>query len=310
LKKGGTVLNSQPLVSVGIPTYNRPEGLRRTLECLTKQTYPNLEILVSDNCSPSEATDRVVSQFTPHDSRIRYYKQIENKGAGFNFNYLLKQATGDYFMWAADDDQWVMTYVETCLQELIKLGQDFIGVTMEANYFSNSGLFPFFAEGKPFYDASHEDIATRLLHVLKYNYGNLIYGVFQKAALFKDSSTIIELLDYQFENEIPLFLYAATFGNFRVLPEVGLYKKTTPGTYLQARWEVGGGKLPNSDVADFELCLKPLHAYHQRTMETINKAIDLLPVSMDIKAKLRQETEKYIREHYAFFVNRFKEPKL
>ncbi|MBU4370171.1 glycosyltransferase [Patescibacteria group bacterium] len=46
--------NNQQLVSVGIPTYNRPESLRRTLECITSQTYKNLEIIISDNCSPNQ----------------------------------------------------------------------------------------------------------------------------------------------------------------------------------------------------------------------------------------------------------------
>ena len=40
-----------PLVTVGIPTYNRPKGLERTLQCILNQTYANLEIIISDNCS-------------------------------------------------------------------------------------------------------------------------------------------------------------------------------------------------------------------------------------------------------------------
>ena len=43
--------DATPMVTVGIPTFNRPEGLERTLACITKQTYTNLEIIVSDNCS-------------------------------------------------------------------------------------------------------------------------------------------------------------------------------------------------------------------------------------------------------------------
>ena len=39
------MIENQPLVSVGIPTYNRPEGLRQTLDCITFQTYKNLEII-------------------------------------------------------------------------------------------------------------------------------------------------------------------------------------------------------------------------------------------------------------------------
>jgi len=38
------MIETTPLVSVGIPTYNRPDGLRRTLECITNQSYEFLLI--------------------------------------------------------------------------------------------------------------------------------------------------------------------------------------------------------------------------------------------------------------------------
>lgn len=104
-----------PLVSVGIPTYNRPEGLRRTLECITGQTYKNLEIIISDNRSPGLETEAVVKEFIANDSRIQYYKQEENKGAGFNFEFVLEKATGEYFMWAADDDEWDKKFIKQCV---------------------------------------------------------------------------------------------------------------------------------------------------------------------------------------------------
>lgn len=62
--------NRLPLVSVGIPTYNRPEGLRQTLECITRQTYKNLEIIVSDNCSLESETEAIVREFMAKDSHI------------------------------------------------------------------------------------------------------------------------------------------------------------------------------------------------------------------------------------------------
>jgi Glycosyltransferases involved in cell wall biogenesis len=49
----------KPLVSIGVPTFNRPEGLRRTLECLTRQTYPTFEIIISDNATPGNGPERV-----------------------------------------------------------------------------------------------------------------------------------------------------------------------------------------------------------------------------------------------------------
>src|SRR5262249_36893816 len=104
-----------PLVSVGIPTFNRPKGLRRTLRLICDQTYPNLEILVSDNASPGSETEWVVREFTEVDPRIKYFRQTANIGPIANFRFVLANASGDYFMWAADDDEWNARFVETCL---------------------------------------------------------------------------------------------------------------------------------------------------------------------------------------------------
>jgi glycosyltransferase involved in cell wall biosynthesis len=106
---------NKPLVSVGIPTFNRPKGLRRTLEFICGQTYPNLEILVSDNASPGSETESVAREFSAQDKRIKYFRQPTNIGPIANFRFVLAKASGDYFMWAADDDEWDARFIETCL---------------------------------------------------------------------------------------------------------------------------------------------------------------------------------------------------
>jgi glycosyltransferase involved in cell wall biosynthesis len=95
---------AEPLVSVGIPTYDRPEGLRKALEIVLGQSYRNLEVIVSDNASPGDATERVVMELASRDGRVRYHRQPENLGPQRNFNFVLQQATGKYFAWIADDD--------------------------------------------------------------------------------------------------------------------------------------------------------------------------------------------------------------
>lgn len=110
--------NNLPLVTVGIPTFNRPLSLKRSLECISRQTYPNLEIIVSDNCSPGEETQRVVEDCMTKDVRIRYFRQSSNLGPVANFQFVLQQATGKYFMWMPDDDWRAPRYVEALLNEL------------------------------------------------------------------------------------------------------------------------------------------------------------------------------------------------
>ncbi len=106
---------SSPLVSVGIPTYNRLQGLKRTLECITSQTYQNLEIIVSDNASYDPEISIIMNEYMKNDKRIRYFRQHENIGAYNNFKFVLNKSSGEYFMWAADDDEWSPDFIADCL---------------------------------------------------------------------------------------------------------------------------------------------------------------------------------------------------
>lgn len=105
-----------------MPVYNRPEGLRRSLSCLTNQSYSNIEIIISDNCSPDDRVRRVAESFIVQDARIRYIRQQEPLPVGDNFRYVLQQAHGDYFMWASDDDEWAENFIEQCMAILQKDG--------------------------------------------------------------------------------------------------------------------------------------------------------------------------------------------
>jgi glycosyltransferase involved in cell wall biosynthesis len=100
----------EPLVSIGITTYNRLEGLRKTLECFCNQTYRNLEIIVSDNCSIEDPTE-MVEEFIKHDDRIRYFRQNENIGMAGNGSFVWGMARGEFFTLASDDDWWGADFV-------------------------------------------------------------------------------------------------------------------------------------------------------------------------------------------------------
>ena len=67
--------SSEPLVSVIIPTYNRIEYLKQAISSAVQQTYQNLEIIVSDNCS-FENPQALVESF--QDSRRCSIPQVES----------------------------------------------------------------------------------------------------------------------------------------------------------------------------------------------------------------------------------------
>ena len=103
----------RPLVTIGLSTYNRADGyLQNALRSALEQTYPNLEIVVSDNGS-LDHTEAFVKSFA--DPRVRYFKQAQNIGANANFNFCLEQARGDYFLLLHDDDVLDPDLVEACL---------------------------------------------------------------------------------------------------------------------------------------------------------------------------------------------------
>ncbi|MCZ2460035.1 MAG: glycosyltransferase family 2 protein [Chitinophagales bacterium] len=125
-----------PLVSVGVPTFNRPEGLKKCLEYLIDQTYTNLEIIISDNCSSDPAVQDLINSFAEKDKRVKYFRQTENIGLEGNFNFVFSQSRAEYFMWMSDDDYFDKDYVEKCVQ-FLETNSGYVLCSGVAKYYSN-----------------------------------------------------------------------------------------------------------------------------------------------------------------------------
>lgn len=93
----------EPTVSIGLPVYNRENFIGKTLDSLLAQTYSDFEIIVSDNGS-TDNTEAICRDYAQRDQRIRYIRQPQNLGLLGNFNFVMKEAHGKYFMWTASDD--------------------------------------------------------------------------------------------------------------------------------------------------------------------------------------------------------------
>lgn len=166
-----------PLVSVGLPTYNRPEGLRKCLEYLIAQTYPNFEVIISDNCSSDPAVQDIIVQFAANDKRIKHFRQTENIGLEGNFNYVFSQSAAPYFMWMSDDDYFDKDYIEKCVNFL------------EANpgYILCSGVAKYYSGDKFLFEENMFKVDEELSRKRVFKYfskvgknGNF-YGVFKRS---------------------------------------------------------------------------------------------------------------------------------
>jgi glycosyltransferase involved in cell wall biosynthesis len=101
----GTVASEEryPLISVLIPNFNYVKYVATAVESALAQTYPNIEVVVSDNCSTDGAWELLGSRYGD-DPRVRLYRNETNVGMARNFDRLLELARGRYVMCLSSDD--------------------------------------------------------------------------------------------------------------------------------------------------------------------------------------------------------------
>lgn len=100
-------------VSICIPVYNMQETILRTIESALSQTYPNIEVLVTDN----QSTDGTFEKASAiRDSRLRVVKNERNLGPYGNHNRGLELATGDWVKILHGDD----SLMPECVEKMVK----------------------------------------------------------------------------------------------------------------------------------------------------------------------------------------------
>lgn len=107
-----------PLVSVIIPTFNRPDFVRRAIRSVQNQTYTNIEILVIDDHS-----DYDISTIQQGFPGIILMQNSTNKGACYSRNRGLEEAKGMYINFLDDDDELFPEKIEQQI-EVFKSSED------------------------------------------------------------------------------------------------------------------------------------------------------------------------------------------
>ena len=129
---------TSPLVSVGIPTFNRANLLVKCLNSVLQQSYENIEVIVSDNMS-SDSTPDVCLEFMNQDQRVKTYRQTANIKAVPNFDYVRRKSKGEYFMLLGDDD-WIDTeLIQSCVQ-FLEDNPDHIAASGETYYYRENDV--------------------------------------------------------------------------------------------------------------------------------------------------------------------------
>lgn len=107
-------INQPILVSICIPAYNAAPYIGETIECWLNQTYPNIEIIVQDDCSTDD-TYHIALELSRNDHRLKVYKNIKNLGIGDNWNEAYKKTVGEFVVIANADDIYNSKMIENAL---------------------------------------------------------------------------------------------------------------------------------------------------------------------------------------------------
>ena len=277
---------SKVKVSIGMPVYNGSRHVRRALDSLLAQSFTDFELIISDNASTDE-TRTICEESERIDSRVRYIRQEHNLGPIGNFDFVLNQAKGEYFMWAAHDDLWEQDFLQVLLGEFESSSPAVVAIGCEAQYTVTMKNMPFFREGEAFYDTALESGVDRVSHIMRHAYGNLFYSLYRREVLLPNGVSIFSATPRISLNEIPLFLHVAFRGNWKILSGIHFYKETTLPTYTQARWEMQGGTLPFGSIRHFVSGAFYGAKYHFLTAVDIVKAIGCLPVPASTRRRLQ-----------------------
>ena len=114
------VMESNKLVSIIIPTYNRAHLIGETLDSISSQTYKNWECIVVDDGS-SDNTDKRVAAYILKDPRFKYYRRPEEHLPGGNGarNFGFKMSRGEYVQWFDSDDLMTENKIEEQLKDIL-----------------------------------------------------------------------------------------------------------------------------------------------------------------------------------------------
>lgn len=222
-----------PRVIAMMPTWNAAEFVEHTLDSLANQTYQNLSVLISDDCS-SDATAEICAARARQDPRFELVRQPDNLGWVGNANALLRMAwdRADYLLFAWHDDLLAPTYVERLVERL---------QAKPAAVIAFSDLSMTQVDGSEeiqVYDAlSGVDSAYRRAKIMAWRIGKWwvpVRGLFRADAA-RRTQGLRRHGAGEFSADWPWMLRLSTLGAFERVPETLCFKFFTPAS-LSKRW--------------------------------------------------------------------------
>lgn len=112
------IVPSNPLVTIGLTSFNAEETVTRAVFSALNQTWRPIEIVVVDDCS-SDRTYKVLKNLSKDNPEIKVFLNEINCGVAFSRNRILEEASGEFVIFFDDDDESSPNRIVSQLKRLI-----------------------------------------------------------------------------------------------------------------------------------------------------------------------------------------------
>lgn len=129
-----------PLVTIGITCFNAADSIARAIAAAANQSWPNIEILIVDDCSTDQSVSAIESAIA-NIPQARLIRHTHNQGVAAARNTLLNSARGDFLAFADDDDESLPERVTKQVNRILDYEQQ-SGTEYVACYASGYRLYP------------------------------------------------------------------------------------------------------------------------------------------------------------------------
>jgi glycosyltransferase involved in cell wall biosynthesis len=135
-------MSYRPFISIVIPTYNRAQQVKATLESVLAQTYPEFEAIVVDDGSTDgtgEALQQLISQQGGNGKQIRYFFQ-PNQGQSAARNKGIAEARGEWIAFLDSDDVWLPEKLEWQVRAIEQFRNDCGACFTDVRFVNHPGM--------------------------------------------------------------------------------------------------------------------------------------------------------------------------
>ena len=130
-------------IDILLATYNGEKYLKEQIESILNQTYSNIRLIISDDCS-TEKTKEIIKAYEEKDNRIISYFHEKNLGYVKNFEFLLSKVENEIYMLSDQDDVWLPTKVEHTYEKLKETDADLVFTDLEVVNEKLETIYPSF----------------------------------------------------------------------------------------------------------------------------------------------------------------------